>query len=55
MSGSAINDPHNDVKLMQQPLAMGYYVSTARLGPLPKWFWSSCPEREHMCPSVFKV
>lgn len=23
--------------LDQQPLAVGYYVSTARCGPLPKW------------------
>ena len=25
--------PHLD----QQPLAVGYYVSTAKCGPLPKW------------------
>lgn len=41
--------------LLQQPLAMGFYISTAPTGPLPKWFWSSCPERENFCPSCFKV
>jgi mediator of RNA polymerase II transcription subunit 13 len=41
--------------LLQQPLAMGFYVSTAKTGPLPKWFWGSCPHREDVCPSCFKV
>lgn len=41
--------------LLQQPLAMGYYVSTASTGPLPKWFWSACPEAENMCPNILKV
>ena len=46
------DDPPN---LLQQPLAMGFYVSTAKTGPLPKWFWSACPEREDICPTCFKV
>ena len=41
--------------LLQQPLAMGFYVSTAKTGPLPKWFWGQCPHREGVCPSCFKV
>jgi len=41
--------------LLQQPLAMGFYVSTATPGPLPKWFSSSCPHREKSCPICFKV
>jgi mediator of RNA polymerase II transcription subunit 13 len=36
--------------LLQQPLAVGFYVSTAPTGPLPAWFWSACPQRESHCP-----
>jgi len=46
------DEEHN---LLQQPLAMGFYVSTASTGPLPKWFWGQCPEREDVCPTCFKV
>ena len=31
--------------LLQQPLALGYLVSTAPSGQLPPWFWASCPQR----------
>ncbi len=31
------------VHLDQQPLAVGYYVSTARCGPLPKWLRGNVP------------
>ncbi|CAH1800949.1 unnamed protein product [Owenia fusiformis] len=40
--------------LLQQPLAMGYYVSTAKTGPLPKWFWSPFPQAEGATPTFFK-
>ncbi|KAK2172037.1 hypothetical protein NP493_998g00002 [Ridgeia piscesae] len=46
------DEEHN---LLQQPLAMGFYVSTASTGPLPKWFWGQCPEREDVCPTCFKA
>lgn len=45
----------NNLNLLQQPQAMGFYVSTAQPGPLPQWFWSSCPQREGHCPVCFKV
>ncbi|KAH9525637.1 Mediator of RNA polymerase II transcription subunit 13-like [Bulinus truncatus] len=48
------SDPQDDFNLLQQPLAMGYYISTAPPGPLPKWFWSACPENEFVSPHVFK-
>jgi mediator of RNA polymerase II transcription subunit 13 len=49
-------DPQDEPpNLLQQPLAMGYYVSTADSGPLPKWFWSACPENENHKPYTFKV
>jgi len=41
--------------LLQQPLAVGFYVSTAPTGPLPTWFWSTCPQRENHCPVCFQV
>jgi mediator of RNA polymerase II transcription subunit 13 len=31
--------------VLQQPLALGYFVSTAPAGQLPGWFWASCPQR----------
>ncbi|RWS28447.1 Mediator of RNA polymerase II transcription subunit 13-like protein [Leptotrombidium deliense] len=42
-------------QLQQQPLALGYYVSTAQTGPLPKWFWSSCSHLENICPSALLI
>lgn len=44
--------------LMQQPLAMGYYLSTTDPGPLPSWFWAACPPAgttENPLPSCFKA
>ncbi|XP_065211027.1 mediator of RNA polymerase II transcription subunit 13 isoform X3 [Planococcus citri] len=40
--------------LLQQPLALGYFVSTAPTGRMPKWFWSSCPHLENVCPAFLK-
>ncbi|KAK7490637.1 hypothetical protein BaRGS_00018054 [Batillaria attramentaria] len=54
-NGQMTADPQDDVNLLQQPLAMGYYVSTAPTGPLPQWFWSSCPENQHTSPTCFKA
>ncbi|TPP61244.1 Mediator of RNA polymerase II transcription subunit 13 [Fasciola gigantica] len=39
---------------MQQPLAMGYYISTAPTGPLPPWFWASCPHASYQYPVCLK-
>ncbi|WAR03620.1 MED13-like protein, partial [Mya arenaria] len=48
-------DPQDDApNLLQQPLAMGYYISTAQTGPLPRWFWSACPDNEHAPVKCFK-
>ncbi|KAK6638178.1 hypothetical protein RUM44_008606 [Polyplax serrata] len=40
--------------LLQQPLALGYFVSTAPTGPMPSWFWASCPHLENVCPAFLK-
>ncbi|CAG0914144.1 unnamed protein product [Notodromas monacha] len=37
--------------VLQQPLALGYLVSTAPAGPLPSWFWSQCPHLEDQTPT----
>lgn len=42
-------------ELKQQPLALGYYVSTAKANGLPHWFWASCPQAESQCPLFLKV
>ena len=39
-----------DASLLQQPLSLGYLVSTAPAGPLPSWFWAACPQAKHRCP-----
>jgi len=40
--------------LLQQPLALGYFVSTARTGKMPQWFWASCPHLEDASPAFLK-
>ncbi|XP_031788498.1 mediator of RNA polymerase II transcription subunit 13 isoform X4 [Nasonia vitripennis] len=40
--------------LLQQPLALGYLVSTAPTGRMPSWFWSACPHLEGVCPVFLK-
>uniref|UniRef100_A0A671RSB7 Mediator of RNA polymerase II transcription subunit 13 n=1 Tax=Sinocyclocheilus anshuiensis TaxID=1608454 RepID=A0A671RSB7_9TELE len=41
--------------ILQQPLALGYFVSTAKAGPLPDWFWSACPQAQNQCPLFLKA
>ncbi|XP_022903442.1 mediator of RNA polymerase II transcription subunit 13 isoform X2 [Onthophagus taurus] len=49
------NEPVEEVgAVLQQPLALGYLVSTAPTGKMPKWFWSSCPHLEGVCPAFLK-
>ncbi|XP_046680000.1 mediator of RNA polymerase II transcription subunit 13 isoform X3 [Homalodisca vitripennis] len=40
--------------LLQQPLALGYLVSTAPTGRMPRWFWTTCPHLETACPAFLK-
>ncbi|KAG7169044.1 Mediator of RNA polymerase II transcription subunit 13-like [Homarus americanus] len=55
-NGVVLVDPQEDSggSVLQQPLALGYYVSTASTGRLPRWFWSSCPHLESSCPVFLK-
>ena len=47
-------EPGERLEFLQQPLALGYLVSTARTGIMPKWFWASCPHLENVCPVFLK-
>ncbi|XP_022241525.1 mediator of RNA polymerase II transcription subunit 13-like isoform X2 [Limulus polyphemus] len=54
-SGSlGVDAQEEPLQLLQQPLALGYYVSTAQTGPLPSWFWSPCPHLKDSCPVFLK-
>ncbi|XP_052125419.1 mediator of RNA polymerase II transcription subunit 13-like isoform X1 [Frankliniella occidentalis] len=49
------SEPQEEVgNILQQPLALGYLVSTAPTGPMPSWFWASCPHLENVCPCFLK-
>lgn len=41
--------------VLQQPLALGYLVSTAPTGRMPAWFWAACPHLENVCPVFLKT
>jgi len=48
-------DPGERIEVLQQPLALGYLVSTAPTGPMPRWFWAGCPPKlENVCPVFLK-
>ena len=47
-------EPDEQIEILQQPLALGYMVSTAKTGPMPKWFWASCPHLENISPVFLK-
>lgn len=50
-----MNDQSEEVgTLLQQPLALGYLVSTAPTGQMPPWFWSACPHLQGVCPVFLK-
>ncbi|XP_027203280.2 mediator complex subunit skuld [Dermatophagoides pteronyssinus] len=56
LKNSSLMDVDQDepAQLSQQPLALAFYVSTARTGPLPRWFWAHCPHLEIQCPVFLK-
>uniref|UniRef100_A0A0R3QPB6 Mediator of RNA polymerase II transcription subunit 13 n=1 Tax=Brugia timori TaxID=42155 RepID=A0A0R3QPB6_9BILA len=43
-----------DVSIENQPLATGYYISTAPASDLPEWFWSACPSAKRRNPVHLK-
>ncbi|KAL0842457.1 hypothetical protein ABMA28_014554 [Loxostege sticticalis] len=40
--------------VLQQPLALGYMVSTAPLGGMPAWWWAGCTHLRDACPAFLK-
>ncbi|CAH2990440.1 unnamed protein product [Chilo suppressalis] len=40
--------------VLQQPLALGYLVSTAPLGGMPGWWWAGCHHLRDACPAFLK-
>ncbi|XP_072944044.1 mediator of RNA polymerase II transcription subunit 13 [Epargyreus clarus] len=40
--------------VLQQPLALGYLVSTAPLGAMPPWWWAGCAHLRDACPAFLK-
>ena len=56
VSGSGVDPQDEKIDMLQQPLAVGYYVSTAPTGPpLPEWFCNGNPFKQTQSPSCFKV
>ncbi|KOB78974.1 putative Thyroid hormone receptor-associated protein [Operophtera brumata] len=49
------NDQHEAVgTVLQQPLALGYLVSTAPLGGMPAWWWAGCGHLRDACPAFLR-
>uniref|UniRef100_A0A915EKX6 Mediator of RNA polymerase II transcription subunit 13 n=1 Tax=Ditylenchus dipsaci TaxID=166011 RepID=A0A915EKX6_9BILA len=44
----------SDTVIDNQPMATGYYISTAPALHLPEWFWSSCPSAKQRQPVHLK-
>ncbi|KAH9389698.1 Mediator of RNA polymerase II transcription subunit 13-like [Tyrophagus putrescentiae] len=53
-NSNPLDDQDEPAQLLQQPLALAFYVSTARTGPLPRWFWTNSPHLENSCPVFLK-
>lgn len=54
-SGMSSQEQENVGTVLQQPLALGYLVSTAPTGRMPSWFWASCPHLENICPVFLRT
>uniref|UniRef100_A0A0N4Z9N3 Mediator of RNA polymerase II transcription subunit 13 n=1 Tax=Parastrongyloides trichosuri TaxID=131310 RepID=A0A0N4Z9N3_PARTI len=50
LEGNFFNIDPSDIYASNQPMAIGYYISTAPTGKLPNWFWSQCPKAKDRCP-----
>lgn len=50
----AVDGQDETLQLLQQPLALGYYISTAKIGQMPNWFWSTSPHLRNSCPVFLK-
>ncbi|XP_045490873.1 mediator of RNA polymerase II transcription subunit 13 [Colias croceus] len=48
------HQPEQVGTVLQQPLALGYLVSTAPLGAMPGWWWAGCAHLRDACPAFLK-
>ncbi|CAH2086037.1 unnamed protein product [Euphydryas editha] len=48
------HQPEQVGTVLQQPLALGYLVSTAPLGAMPGWWWASSAHLRDACPAFLK-
>ncbi|CAH2073116.1 unnamed protein product, partial [Iphiclides podalirius] len=48
------HQPEQIGTMLQQPLALGYLVSTAPLGAMPAWWWAGCAHLRDACPAFLK-
>nr|XP_019933175.2 mediator of RNA polymerase II transcription subunit 13 isoform X2 [Aedes albopictus] len=55
LNGYTAQEAEDVGSLAQQPMAIGYLVSTAPTGRMPPWFWSSCPHLETVCPVFLRI
>ncbi|XP_055536254.1 mediator of RNA polymerase II transcription subunit 13 isoform X2 [Wyeomyia smithii] len=55
LNGYTTQEAEDVGSLAQQPMAIGYLVSTAPTGRMPSWFWSSCPHLENVCPVFLRI
>ncbi|CAG5051056.1 unnamed protein product [Parnassius apollo] len=56
-AGYHVADDHQPEQIgtmLQQPLALGYLVSTAPLGAMPAWWWAGCAHLRDACPAFLK-
>uniref|UniRef100_A0A1I7VHE0 Mediator of RNA polymerase II transcription subunit 13 n=1 Tax=Loa loa TaxID=7209 RepID=A0A1I7VHE0_LOALO len=51
---TGIPSEYADLSIENQPLATGYYISTAPASDLPEWFWSACPSAKRRNPVHLK-
>ncbi|CAL2032838.1 unnamed protein product [Caenorhabditis brenneri] len=48
------SEDSSSIEIQNQPLASGYYISTAPAPELPTWFWATCPSAKRHSPVHLK-
>lgn len=48
------SEDSSSIEIQNQPLASGYYISTAPAPELPTWFWATCPSAKRHTPVHLK-
>ncbi|UMM17620.1 hypothetical protein L5515_014078 [Caenorhabditis briggsae] len=48
------SEDSSSIEIQNQPLASGYYISTAPAPELPSWFWATCPSAKRHSPVHLK-